>query len=264
MNTHAHARARENLHIINCLTLSNYLYWLLSPVSVKNSTFNYTEHYSKAVTIASELGPQVDQLIQSNYHDEALTKEIEVNSRFILARSHEMLSVSQLTAPTHAKDEYLKLSDMLDAPSAPKTRKVELIAEDTIRAVNRSKKDCMTFKDKKFQNFSLDERRTALVIAVEEQQKNKHFNYLKMEFYTNRKGNSHWKHHWKVHPFGADNPKLKDKNLSIMNCSIFAPYPLPSELIRLGRESEESRESQEGEIEEASTETVVSVVSRSR
>ena len=50
----------------------------------------------------------------------------------------------------------------------------------------------------------------------------------------------------------------------VMNCSIFAPYPLPSELIRLGRESEESRESQEGEIEEASTETVVSVVSRSR
>ena len=75
---------------------------------------------------------------------------------------------------------------MLDAPSAPKTRKVELIAEDTIRAVNRSKKDCMTFKDKKFQNFSLDERRTALVIAVEEQQKNKHFNYERVLKFSKR------------------------------------------------------------------------------
>ena len=103
----------------------------------------------------------------------------------------------------------------------------------------RCEKDCLDFK--KFRHSKeKDKRRTDLICALEEAQKNKHFNYSKQEFYRSKKTHvtSHWKSHWNVKTYVPDAPGWRscmDKNVSIMNCSLLMPHEAPTELL-LGRE----------------------------
>ena len=82
-----------------------------------------------------------------------------------------------------------------------------------------------------------EKRRTELICAIEESQKNKHFNFSKGvlqeggEFYRKKKSQvSHWKQKWNVSTYQANDPRWgscveNNKNLSIMNRTDQPSFP---------------------------------------
>ena len=94
----------------------------------------------------------------------------------------------------------------------------------------RLEKDCRNLK--KYPNSTeKDKLRTELICAIEANQKNKHYNFSQKKFHRAHTitGTSHWTHQWNVKNYQPNDPrwgscKHKNRNVSIMNCSLLMPY----------------------------------------
>ena len=175
---------------LNCITNINYVLYLIAPVRLP-APHNNSENYVKAIVVARQNIEFIKKLVESDREKStglrAEVREMEGLSWWLVARSKELLSVEQETPPTDAKSDYQIVHDKLATwPEAERTRKGLLIFEEAIRSMIRCEKDCLYFK--KFRHSKeKDKRRTDLICALEEAQKNKHFNYSKQEFYRSKK-----------------------------------------------------------------------------
>ena len=241
---------------LNSITLINYALLLNSPVRLLQE-IKPVQHYVKAIEISQLSQLAIEKLVASDSETDtglvAKKIEMEVTSFWITARSQELLSIATASPPTNEiKANYQKALNKLDEwPESERTKKGSLFSEEIKRSIMRIERDCHYLS--KYPNSNdKEKRRTELICAIEESQKNKYFNFSKAvlqdggEYDHHRKSKSqvsHWKQKWNVSNYEANDPRWgscveNNKNLSIMNCSLLMPYRVPTSLLLVGGESD--------------------------